>query len=111
MTTDAALSDLARNAVHLLPEDGLSEKLKLGPPLLVPPGVVTLTTTFPSACAGTVAVIVVSLTTVNAVALTPPKVTAVAPVNPVPVRVTPMPPAVGPADGLTVPTVGAPGSV
>jgi tyrosyl-tRNA synthetase len=39
VTTDAALSDLARNAVHLLPEDGLSEKLKLGRPLRVKLGI------------------------------------------------------------------------
>jgi tyrosyl-tRNA synthetase len=39
VTTDAALSDLARNAVHLLPENGLAEKLKLGRPLRVKLGI------------------------------------------------------------------------
>jgi tyrosyl-tRNA synthetase len=39
VTTDATLSDLARNAVHLLPENGLSEKLKLGRPLRVKLGI------------------------------------------------------------------------
>jgi tyrosyl-tRNA synthetase len=39
VTTDAALSDLARNAVHLLPENGLSEKLELGRPLRVKLGI------------------------------------------------------------------------
>ena len=35
----AGLSVLARNAVHLLPENGLSEKLKLGRPLRVKLGI------------------------------------------------------------------------
>ena len=39
MTTDATLADLARNAVHLLPENGLAEKLKLGRPLRVKLGI------------------------------------------------------------------------
>ena len=39
MSTDAAVSVLARNAVHLLPEDGLDEKLKLDRPLRVKLGI------------------------------------------------------------------------
>ena len=39
MSTDAAVSVLARNAVHLLPEKGLDEKLKLGRPLRVKLGI------------------------------------------------------------------------
>jgi tyrosyl-tRNA synthetase len=39
VTTDAALSELARNAVHLLPENGLAEKLRLGRPLRVKLGI------------------------------------------------------------------------
>lgn len=40
------------------------------------------------------------------VAATPPTVTDVAPVNPVPVIVIEVPPAVGPEDGVTVEMVG-----
>ena len=39
VSTDAAVSVLARNAVHLLPEKGLDEKLKLGRPLRVKLGI------------------------------------------------------------------------
>ena len=54
----------------------------------VPPGVMTVTSTTPAAWAGAVAVIEVPLTTVIWVAAVPPKLTVVAPVKPVPVRVT-----------------------
>src|SRR6478735_564937 len=50
---------------------------------------------------------VVALLTVNVVAAVAPKSTAVAPVKPVPVIVTLVPPAVGPEFGLTLVTVGA----
>ena len=53
------------------------------------------------------AVIVVALTTMTSVAAVVPKSTAVAPVKPVPVIVTLVPPAAGPAVGLTPVTVGA----
>ena len=56
---------------------------------------------------GAVAVIVVSLTTVKLVAAVVPKSTAVAPVKPVPVIVTKVPPAAGPLVGLRPVTVGA----
>ena len=58
----------------------------------VPPGAITVTSTAPVP-AGLSAVIVVSFTTVNAVAGVVPKSTAVAPVKPVPVIVTKVPPA------------------
>ena len=72
----------------------------------VPPGVVTVTFTVPVP-AGLLAVIVVSLTTVKLVAAVVPKSTAVAPVKPLPVIVTNVPPAAGPAVGLRPVTVGA----
>jgi hypothetical protein len=72
----------------------------------VPPGLVTRRSTVP-APAGDVAVIDVAELTVKLVAAVAPKVTAVAPVNPVPVTVTTVPPAVGPAVGEIEVTVGA----
>ncbi len=39
MSTDTLVSTLARNAVHVLPENGLAEKLKLGRPLRVKLGI------------------------------------------------------------------------
>ena len=72
----------------------------------VPPAVVTVTLTVAAACAGEVAVIWVSETTVKVDAAVAPKVTAVAAVKPVPVMVTEVPPAVGPALGATELTVG-----
>ena len=60
----------------------------------MPAGVVTVTSTMPVP-AGLSAVIVVSLTTVTSVAAVVPKSTAVAPVKPVPVIVTNVPPASG----------------
>jgi hypothetical protein len=73
----------------------------------VPFGVVTVTSTVPVP-AGEVAVIDVGLLTTTPVAALAPKWTAVAPVNPVPVMVTVVPPAAGPDVGLTAVTVGAP---
>jgi hypothetical protein len=72
----------------------------------VPFGVVTVTSTVPVP-AGEVAVMEVALLTTTPVAALAPKWTAVAPVNPVPVMVTLVPPAAGPDDGLTEVTVGA----
>jgi hypothetical protein len=77
------------------------------PVALVPPEVVTVTSTVPAAPAGAVAVIWVALLTVKPVAAFAPKLTAVAPVNPVPLIVTLVPPAVGPDAGLTPVTEGA----
>jgi hypothetical protein len=76
------------------------------PVALVPPGVVTVTSTVPAACAGAVAVIDVSLLTVKVVAAVAPKLTALAPVKPVPVMVTLFPPAVDPLLGFTFVTAG-----
>ncbi len=72
----------------------------------VPPGVVTVTLTKPVP-AGLSAVIVVALTTTRFVAAVVPKSTAVAPVKPVPVIVTGVPPAVEPSVGLRAVTAGA----
>jgi hypothetical protein len=71
----------------------------------VPFGVVTVTSTVPVP-AGEVAVIEVSELTVKLAAEATPKRTAVAPVKPVPVMVTVVPPASGPAIGVTALTVG-----
>ena len=58
--------------------------------MLVPPVVVTTIWTVP-APGGATAVILTEETTENEVAATPPNVTAVTPVNPVPVSVTVVP--------------------
>jgi len=72
----------------------------------VPPPVVTVTSTVPAAPAGAVAVIEVSELTVKPSAFAAPNFTAVAPEKPVPVIVTGVPPAVGPAVGEIDVTVG-----
>ena len=73
----------------------------------MPNPVVTLTSTVPVP-AGEVAVIDVAELTVKPVAGVAPKLTAVAPVKPVPVMVTEVPPAVGPVVGEIEVTVGGP---
>ena len=78
----------------------------------VPPGVMTVTaSTGPDCSAGDFAVIEVALETVYDVAAIPPKYTLVAPVKPVPVMITLVPPAAGPVFGLTLVTVGGPSKV
>jgi hypothetical protein len=72
---------------------------------------VTVTSTVPAACGGEVTVIDVSELTVKLVAGTLPKFTAVAPVKPVPVTVTVVPPPVVPELGLTPVTDGAAAAV
>jgi len=72
----------------------------------VPPGAVTVTSTAPAVCAGEVAVMLVADTTVNDEAAVEPNDTPVAPVKFVPVIVTLVPPAVGPAAGVSDVTVG-----
>ena len=67
---------------------------------------VTVTLTVPDP-AGAVAVICVALLTVKLAAGLPPKLTAVAPVKPVPVTVTLLPPAAPPEAGATDVTLGA----
>lgn len=69
---------------------------------------VTMMLTTPGACAGVVAVIEVALKTLMPVAATPPKVTVAPVAKFVPVRLTPIPPAVLPEEGLTTVTVGPP---
>jgi len=73
---------------------------------LVPPSVVTVTSTVPTP-AGEVAVIWVALLTVKEAAALLPKLTAVAPEKLVPVMVMLVPPDVGPVFGLTLVTVGS----
>ncbi len=77
------------------------------PVVLVPPTVVTVTSTVPAVPAGAVALMLVPLLTVKVVAAVEPNDTPVAPVKLVPVIVTVFPPAVGPAVGLRAVTVGA----
>jgi hypothetical protein len=73
----------------------------------VPPAVVTVTSTVPALLAEDVAVICVAESTWNDDAAVDPNVTALDPVNPVPVIVTDVPPSAGPADGDTEVTVDA----
>ena len=73
----------------------------------VPLGVVTSTLAVPALPAGVVAVMVVAFTTTTAVAAVPPIVTAVAPVNQLPMMVTDCPPASGPDVGLMDATKGS----
>lgn len=73
---------------------------------LVPPGVVTVTSTAPDP-AGTTALICAELTTENDVAGVGPKLTAVAPVKLLPTTAIVFPPEAGPFDGLSEFTVGA----
>ena len=74
---------------------------------LVPPAVVTVTSTVPAVPGGVVAVIDVLDPTAKLVAATPPNFTPVAPLKALPVMVTVWPPATGPELGETVLTVGA----
>ena len=75
--------------------------------LLVPPAVVTRTSTVPALPTGETAVICVALFTVKDVAAVAPKLTAVAPLKPVPVITTVFPPTVGPEVGANEATAGA----
>jgi len=74
---------------------------------LVPRGVVTLISTVLADRAGEVTVRVLSLVTFRPVPGVVPNLTAVAPVNPVPVMVTPVPPSVDPLAGEMLVMVGA----
>jgi len=66
----------------------------------VPPGVVTVMSTGPAPAEGAGAVIWVALLRVNVAAVAAPNLTAEAPVKPVPVMTTDVPPAVLPLAGL-----------
>ena len=72
---------------------------------------VTVTSTVAAASAGEVMVIEVAELTTRPVPAVVPNLTAVAPVKPVPVTVTGVPPAVGPLVGLTPVTVGSGGAM
>jgi hypothetical protein len=98
------------------PEDGLTPvtagtesyaKRSEDPVRDVPPGVMTVTSTVPAAWGGEVAVIEVDELTVNDAAALAPNLTAVAPLRLLPLTVTVVPPATGPAAGLTPLTAGA----
>jgi hypothetical protein len=73
----------------------------------VPPVLVTVMSTVPADPAGATAVICVAEFTVTLVAVVDPNLTVLPDENPLPVIVTVVPPAVGPAAGLTAATVGA----
>ena len=87
---------------------GLSTKVKRSPATmaLLPSALVTITFTAPATCAGATAVTVVSVTLAKLVASTVPNFTAVVPVNPVPVMVIAVPPALDPLDGAIEVTAG-----
>ena len=74
--------------------------------VLVPPGVLTVTSTVPEP-AGEVAVTCVGDSALSAVAFAEPNLTSLAPVRFVPVIFTEVPPAAGPLVGSTSVTVGA----
>jgi hypothetical protein len=82
-------------------------KRSIGTMALMPPAVITLTSTVAAACAGDTAVMLPSLAPANLGATMPPKATAVARVKPLPEIVTDVPPAVGPDPGLIHVTLGA----
>lgn len=73
---------------------------------LVPPGLVTVTSTVPLVPGGDTAVIDLAEFTVKPAAGTEPNITPVAVVKPLPVIVTVVPPAGGPAFGATFVTAG-----
>jgi hypothetical protein len=75
---------------------------------LVPPVALTWTSTTPAACDGAVTVNCVAEMTLTLVPAPVPKLTPVTPLKPLPVTVTEVPPANGPALGDTEVTVGAP---
>ena len=75
----------------------------------VPPAVVTVTWTVPAVPGGLTADTELSEWTVTPVANVEPKSTAMVPLRLVPLMVTLVPPAVGPAPGLTAVTAGAVG--
>jgi len=77
---------------------------------LVPPGAVTFTSTVPAEWVGLTIVSVEPFTTFMPVPDVPPNVTAVAPVKPVPLIVTEVPPAADPLVGDTLVIVGVRGT-
>src|SRR5689334_13829937 len=112
-TTPAGFTQLplaAQEAPGAQPVSGLVEKVNCDAALLAlkqPGSVVTTTLTLPVP-GGATARIEVGETTVNEVALIPPKVTAVTPVKLIPVMATVVPPTVGPELGLRPETTGWP---
>ena len=76
------------------------------PVALVPSTLVTVTLTVPADPAGIVAVICVAESTKKLVAAVAPKLTAVTPVKPEPLRIMLLPPEIGPLTGLNAVTEG-----
>jgi hypothetical protein len=72
-----------------------------------PPGIVTVTSTVPTAPAGDIAVIAVEDFTVKLVAFVEPNLTALTFLKKVPSMATTVPPVAGPLLGVTVVTVGS----
>src|SRR5690348_13635324 len=99
----AAGPDAGDTPVTVGPE--LQDYLARAEVALVPPAVVTVTSTWPVP-AGLVALSTVEDTNVTGVAAVPPNLTVAAAVKPVPVMVTTVPPAAGPDAGDTPVTVG-----
>ena len=102
---NVCVAPAATRALPLVPTGGDVVPVKTPVPVPAPPGPVTTTLSAPTGTpAGTVNVMVVSLTTVNELTVTPPTVIAVAPVKPVPVSVTVLPTSV--LEGEALVTVG-----
>jgi hypothetical protein len=78
---------------------------------LVPPGVVTVTSTAPAGSVGETALSEVALVTVNVLAVVAPNVTAVARARFAPLMLMVVPPPTGPLPGKTFVTLGGLGSV
>lgn len=85
---------------------GSNVKWSAADTLLIPPGVVTVTSTVPDGFAGEVHVKEVALETTTDVAGTAPKVTLAPGTNPVPETITTVPPETGPAVWLSDDTEG-----
>jgi len=87
---------------------GVNPKRSADETTLEPPDVVTVTSTLPADSTGETAVIEVAEFTLKLVALVEPNLTAVTPMNSVPVIITLVPPATAPWCGDTFVTAGTP---
>jgi hypothetical protein len=103
--------DVADRLVTAGTAAAVAVKWSAEPVLDVPLGVVTVRSTVPAAKLGAVARRAPSDSTVNAAAAVVPKVTALAPVKPLPKTATVVPPAVLPELGVTLVTAGAAAAV
>jgi hypothetical protein len=105
MTTDVPPVAWPESGLTLFTVGGVKMNSSAVVAALVPSGVVTVTSTVPTGSAGVVALIEVSESTTNGADVLP-KLTAVAPVKPLPLMVIVVPPVAGPEVGLTAVTVG-----